>query len=145
MNDFRQQYELYLKAVANANELNKTVVFDALAAACLTRVTVEFDGEGDSGQINGIAAHAGEAPAELPSTSLKLHRAPQNGGDLRTAEATLRDAIETLCYDYLSQTHGGWENNDGAYGEFIFDVAERTITLDYNERHRQSDYSQHVF
>jgi hypothetical protein len=116
MSDFRQQYELYLKAVAKANELNKAVVFGALAAAGLTRVTVEFDGEGDSGQINGITAHAGEAPAELPSTALTLHRAPHNGGDLRTDEATLRDAIETLCYDYLSQTNGGWENDDGAYG-----------------------------
>ena len=33
MNDFLEQYELYLKAVAKANELNKAVVFDALAAA----------------------------------------------------------------------------------------------------------------
>ena len=44
-----------------------------------------------------------------------------------------------------AKTHGGWENNDGAYGEYTFDVAERTITLDYNERHMESDYSMHVF
>ena len=50
-----------------------------------------------------------------------------------------------LAYDFLGQTHGGWENSDGAYGDFTFDVAERTITLDYNERHMESDYSQHVF
>jgi len=93
MNDFLQQYELYLKAVAKANELNKAVVFDALAAACLTRVTVEFDGEGDSGQINGIAAHAGEAPAEFPSTALTLHQATHGGSDLRTGEVNLREAI----------------------------------------------------
>ena len=55
------------------------------------------------------------------------------------------EAIETLVYDVLNQTHGGWENNDGACGDFTFDVAERTITLDYNERHMESDYSQHVF
>ena len=71
MNDFAKQYELYLKAVAKANELNKAIVFDALAAAGLTRVTVEFDGEGDSGQINDITAYTGESPAELPSTSLE--------------------------------------------------------------------------
>jgi len=145
MNDFRQQYELYLKAVAKANELNKAIVFDALAAAGLTRVTVEFDGEGDSGQINDITAYTGEAPAELPSTSLKLQRAPQNGGDLRTAEATLRDAIETLCYDYLSQTHGGWENNDGAYGTFEFDVGKRSIHLDFNARFTDTTNSTHDF
>jgi len=145
LNDFLQQYELYLKAVAKANELNKAVVFDALAAACLTRVAVEFDGEGDSGQINDITAYTGESPAGLPSTSLKLHRAPQNGGDLRTAEADLRDAIETLCYDYLSQTHGGWENNDGAYGAFEFDIPNRSIRLDFNERFSDSTLHSHDF
>ena len=58
---------------------------------------------------------------------------------------SIRDAIERLAYDFLEETHDGWENSDGAYGDFIFDVAERTITLDYNERHMESDYSQHVF
>ena len=145
MNDFRQQYELYLKAVAKANELNKAVVFDALAAACLTRVTVEFDGEGDSGQINGMTAHAGEAPAELPSTSLTLHQASHKGGDLTTTEETLRDAIETLCYDYLTQCHGGWENNDGAYGTFEFDVQNRTVHLDIDERFTDTTNSTHDF
>jgi hypothetical protein len=42
-------------------------------------------------------------------------------------------------------THDGWENSDGAYGDFTFDIAERTITLDYNERYMQSEYSQHLF
>jgi hypothetical protein len=145
MNDFRQQYELYLKAVANANELNKTVVFDALAAAGLTSITVEFDGEGDSGQINGIAAHAGEAPAVLPSTALTLYQASHNGGDLRTTETNLRDAIETLCYDYLTQCHDGWENNDGAYGTFEFDVATRAVHLDIDERFTDTTNSSHHF
>ena len=145
MNDFLQQYELYLKAVAKANELNKAVVFDALAAACLTRVTVEFDGEGDSGQINGIAAHAGEAPAEFPSTALTLHQATHGGSDLRTGEVNLREAIETLCYDYLTQCHDGWENNDGACGTFELDVPNRCIHLDIDERFTDTTNSTHVF
>lgn len=145
MNDFPQQYELYLKAVAKANELNKAVVFDALVVAGLTRVSVEFDGEGDSGQINEITAYAGEAPAGLPSTSLTLHQATQNGSDLRTAEASLRDAIETLCYDYLTQYHDGWENNDGAYGTFEFDVPNRSIHLDIDERFTDTTNSTHDF
>jgi hypothetical protein len=51
--------------------------FDALAAAGLTLVEVEFDGEGDSGQIEGIYAYAGDARAELPESSLTLHQAAQ--------------------------------------------------------------------
>jgi hypothetical protein len=145
MNDFRQHYELYLKAVAKANELNKAAVFDALAAANLTRVAVEFDGEGDSGQINEITTYAGEAPAELPSTAMTLHQATHGRSDLRTGEATLRDAIETLCYDYLTQCHDGWENNDGAYGTFEFDLPNRTMHLDIDERFTDSTNFTHDF
>src|SRR3546814_9296187 len=45
------------------------------------------------------------------------------------------EAIEDLAYDLLRQTHCGWENNDGAYGEFTFDVTAGTITLDRSEEH----------
>jgi hypothetical protein len=39
----------------------------------------------------------------------------------------------------------GWEDNEGAYGEFTFDIANRKIKLDYNERYTGSHNSQHVF
>jgi hypothetical protein len=55
------------------------------------------------------------------------------------------DAVEALVYALLEETHGGWENNEGAYGEFTFNVTERTITLDYNERYEDSHYTQHNF
>ena len=57
----------------------------------------------------------------------------------------MKEAIERLAYDFLEETHGGWENNEGAYGNFLFDVTERTITLNYNERIETSEYTQHVF
>jgi hypothetical protein len=145
MNDFLDFYSRHLKAIADANALNKPIVFDALAAAGLTLVEVEFDGEGDSGQIEGIYAYAGDARAELPGLPLTLHQAVQNKGDPRTTEVSLRDAIKTLCYHYLSQTHGGWENNDGAYGTFAFNVAERSIRLDFNERFSDSTHHSHDF
>ena len=145
MNDFLEYYSRHLEAVTKANALNKPIVFDALAAAGLTLVEVEFDGEGDSGQIEGIFAYAGDARAELPESFLTLYQAAQNKGDPRTTNVSLHDAIETLCYDYLSQTHGGWENNDGAYGVFRFDVRERSIRLDFNERFSDSTHHSHDF
>jgi len=145
MNDFLEYYSRHLEAVTKANALNKPIVFDALAAAGLTLVEVEFDGEGDSGQIEGIFAYAGDARAELPESFLTLYQAAQNKGDPRTTNVSLHDAIETLCYDYLSQTHGGWENNDGAYGIFRFDVKQRSIRLDFNERFTDSTHHSHDF
>ena len=145
MNDFFDFYSRYLEALAKANALNKPIVFDALAAANLTLVEVPFDGEGDSGQIEGIYAYAGDARAELPESSLTLHQAAQNRGDPRTTTVSLHDAIETLCYDYLSQTHGGWENDDGAYGTFEFDVPNRSVHLDIDERFTDTTNSTHDF
>ena len=145
MNDFLDFYSRHLKTIADANALNKPIIFDALAAADLTRITVGFDGAGDSGQIDEMTAYSGNVPIKVPSTSLTLHQTAQNNGDPRTTTVSLNDAIETLCYDYLSQTHGGWENNDGAYGTFEFDVRERTIHLDFNERFTDSTHHSHDF
>jgi hypothetical protein len=145
MDDFLEHYYRHREAVAEANALNKAVVFDALAAAGLMRVTVEFDGIGDSGQIDQITAYAGEASAELPTRSLTLHQAAQNKGDPRTTKVGLREAVETLCYDYLAQTHGGWQDNDGAYGTFEFDVGARSIHLDFNERFTDTNHHSHDF
>jgi hypothetical protein len=48
--------------------------------------------------------------------------------------------VETLAYEVLAMTHCGWENNDGAFGDIVFDVAERTITLEYNERYSSFEH-----
>src|ERR1017187_6492097 len=59
------QFERHRQARAKLSEGNKGVVFDALAAANITQVHVEFDGEGDSGQIESVLAFRGEERAEL--------------------------------------------------------------------------------
>ena len=58
---------------------------------------------------------------------------------------TLQKAIETLAYDYLEDTHPGWEINDGAFGTFLFDIPGRSITLDYRQRYTEVDISTHQF
>jgi hypothetical protein len=124
---------------------NKAALFDALAAAGITSILVHFDGSGDSGQIEGIDATAGDQPAEIPNGNIEIAQVRWGSPDIERTTLSVRDAIENLTYDFLEQTHGGWENNEGAYGEFTFDVVQRTITLEYNERVMTSEYSQHMF
>jgi hypothetical protein len=140
--DLAASYQNHQKAVAEANVINKGVVFDALEAAGITTVNVTFDGEGDSGQIDNIMA---DDSAELPHIPIELQKVAWSAGKLDSIQTTLRDAIETLCYDFLSQEQGGWENNDGAYGEFTFDVVKRTVELDFNARFTDSAHSSHSF
>jgi hypothetical protein len=125
-------YERHRKARAQLNAGNKAAVFDALAAANITRVIVEFDGEGDSGQINGVIVFRDRASADLPATTVSLRQLSWGATEPVTTNSDLHEAIERLCYDYLEESHGGWENNDGAYGEFHFDVVERSVEQPYS-------------
>jgi hypothetical protein len=81
----------------------------------------------------------------MPEGEIEIASAVWDQTEPDRSTVSIADAIERLAYDLLNDTHCGWENNDGAYGDFTFDVAERTITLDYNERYTASEYSQHVF
>jgi len=130
---------------AKLQSQNRAVLFDALAAAGVTLIVVTFDGYGDSGQIENIEAKAGDAVVAMPAGDVEIAEAIWDQPEPNHCTVSIADAIERLAYDLLERTHCGWENNDGAYGEFTFDVAERTITLDYNERHMESDHSMRVF
>jgi hypothetical protein len=135
MIDFAEAYARHENAVAKANELNKPVIFEALTTAGITSVAGEFDGCGDSGQINDVLAYANENRVEFPGVTLTLHKAGWNQGELITSQTSLSEGVEDLFYGYLEQEHAGWEINDGAYGEFAISVAERTITLEFFARY----------
>jgi hypothetical protein len=124
---------------------NQTALFDTLAAAGVTLIVVTFDGYGDSGQIENIEVKAGNAVVAVPAEEIEIAEAIWDQPEPRRSAVSIADAIERLAYDLLERTHCGWENNDGSDGDFTFDVAERTITLDYNERYTASEYSQYVF
>lgn len=124
---------------------NKAALFAALIAAGISAVIVHFDGYGDSGQIEAIEAQAADRTIELPESPIAFARPLGDGSGIETLALPIRDVIETLVYGFLEETHGGWENNEGAYGDFTFDVAKRSITLEYNERFVESERFEHSF
>lgn len=131
---------------AKLHPANKADLFAVLAAAGIARVTVEFDGYGDSGQIESVDAVGADGGAlELPTTSLAFGRAQWGQAEPRSEEMTVTDAIERLAYDLLGDARPGWEINDGAYGSFTFDVAGGVITLDCNLRFTASDLHTSTF
>ena len=143
--DYFAQQRARARLEADLRPANKTALFNALGAAGVSLVTVAFDGSGDSGQIESIEPFAGDAATELPTAAIEIAEPLSDGSDIERKAMSVRDAIEHLAYDFLEETHGGWEDNEGAYGEFTFDVAERKITLGYNERFIETEYSEHEF
>jgi len=134
INDIAADYRRHQEAMQRANAFTKTAVFEALTAENITSVVVTFDGEGDSGQIDDIIATAHGKQHALPGLTVETQRATWGTDTIECKRTTLADAIETLCYAVLSEAHDGWENNDGAFGNFTFNVAARSIELEFNGR-----------
>lgn len=120
----------------------KAGLFAVLKSHGIIRVTAVFDGCGDSGQIDEMSAFNAEGPTEFPEGGIHLvDAAPELNG--KHLAQSVSDAIETLAYDLLETHHGGWEINDGAYGEFVFDVEAQNINLEFNERYTATNLFEH--
>ena len=57
---------------AEAFDANRTALFDALAAAGIADITVEFDGEGDQGQIEDVTAQDASGIVALPDVRIEV-------------------------------------------------------------------------
>jgi hypothetical protein len=123
---------------------NKATLFAALAEAGIHRVTVEYDGSGDSGQIENVEAWDARNERMTFPSGVMVQLASETPTQLLPER--LEAAVETLAWDYLEISIGwGWENNDGAFGTFVFDVPARTIALEHNERYTEITTTSHEF
>jgi hypothetical protein len=145
LNDWLEREQERARRAAAVLPANKEAIFAPLAAAGVTSVTVGFDGAGDSGQIEEVTAYRDEEPVPLPPATVALMRTGFSASEDRTENLALTAAIENLAYDLLEEAHAGWENNDGAYGEFTFHVSTRGVTLDFNQRFTDSEHFEHIY
>lgn len=97
----------------------------ALSELGVTTVVAEYDGCGDCGQIDSIGFRnaAGETCTEVPDA--------------------VESQVEDLLYDLLGVRHGGWENNDGAFGTFCWNLNDQTLDHEHNERYTEYEVSAH--
>ncbi len=122
---------------------NKAALFDALVAAQVRTVIVTFDGYGDEGQIESIDASGDAGPVALPDVAIEIVAPTRDGSGLEGCAMPVAEAVEEIAYGLLRDAHPGWENNDGAFGTFVFEVAGRTISLEHNNRYTEIDTSAH--
>jgi len=124
----------------------KAVLVACLQAARIARVEVRFDGGGDSGAVEELlcldAADDAVACADIP---IMVSRNDQADGLGTFAPPTLQAALEQLTYLALERHHPGWENNDGAAGQLVIDVAEPSFSLECSLRFvATDDHSTHL-
>jgi len=148
-----QTYTDYEAKVSRARELraeimpdNRRVLFDALRCAGIAVVNITFDGVGDSGQVDMPEAFGPDNEAlPLPNGNISIKTINSELGCIVETEVLLTDYLEELAYDLLESTHSGWEDNEGAYGEFKFMPSKSSITLEYNERYIETQLHSHEF
>jgi hypothetical protein len=96
------KYQNHDRRVAEARPAKKAALFDALARAGITSVVVNFDGYGDSGQIERTDVRIGDAEAKLPEDRIEFVE-PVFGDPEKVQRSThtVTDAIETPVYAFL--------------------------------------------
>lgn len=109
----------------------RTALAVQLLAVGVTQVHIDYDGEGDEGSIGDIEYFKGDERAEIVAISEPLSEAPE----------TLRDRIVDIAYAVLEMIHGGWEINEGSFGNLRWNTRTNIITIEHSERVIQTEES----
>lgn len=135
------------KKRATSAELNKSALVEAIKPIGLTRIEVDFNGGGDSGQVDGVRYFKGKKElGDLETVKRTLVQQAKINDSTTYCETkkewvtttkcpTIGELVEQICYDLLAANHGGWEINEGSFGEFVFSFGKSNkIDLTFNQR-----------
>lgn len=90
----------------------------SLRSAGVAEIVADYDGCGDSGNIDGITL----TPVDIePSTATE-------------------GRIADFAWAFVAHRHPGFEINEGGCGELRWDLARDLIRLDHAERHLEVTY-----
>lgn len=133
--------------LTNIQSGNKEILFDLLEEKGIKTVNLTFEGSGDDGSMEESDLPKDVKKIFVEGCKIDNGTVWNNGKSQKKYKngAEVEEIVQSLCYEFLESLYGGWENNDGAYGDFTFDVGRRTIHLDFNERYTESKLYEHDF
>ena len=113
-------------------------ILKMIRAAGGKRITVEFDGSGDSGSITGVVI---EPKGMDFSVVYNEDKSTWKDGVWHTESTPktqpVNDALEQICYDMLERTGIDWYNNDGGFGQLEFDLETGETNLEVSQRYTE--------
>jgi hypothetical protein len=131
----------------------KTAV-DFLKTKGVARITMNYNGYGDSGSIDDIGFIEQPRKIDAPgqahpeSALLRAHQlsgvsAAENSHQWQNEKPTVEEVIEDYAYRLLAERHPGWEINDGATGDMCVHLKDGTVTHSHGEHYQHTEWSEH--
>ena len=101
-----------------------------LDALGIKRLVVQYSGSGDSGQTDDIST-------EPEKRNLLLDELFED------TEKSLKEILDEFTWQAIEEHEGGFYNNEGGYGEVVFDTKNRTVTMEHNNYVQETVYSEY--
>lgn len=101
-----------------------------LDALGIKRLVVQYSGSGDSGQTDDINTE----PAKRDLLLDEL---------FEDTEKSLKEILDEFTWQAIEEHEGGFYNNEGGYGEVVFDTKNRTVTMEHNNYVQETVYSEY--
>lgn len=141
----------YQALAKQAQEMNREILINSLKEQGVMLATVDYSGAGDSGDTCDLAVQPVEILQKLTEVKIKrhvidmtFHGNAQRARSLRETEVALDEAISEFAMNWVDELHGGWENNDGAYGTVTINVEDETIRLEHMSYYTECESHEHT-
>ena len=124
------EYEATCRALVRANGQR---ILERLRALAVASAQAEYNGYGDSGQLEAVELIGGGGDAARAGVTVgRVEQRFEDGRWTRVVEdreVALDEALKDLFYDALEMLAPGWEINDGSQGTVSLVVATGKIDL----------------
>lgn len=127
-------------------------ILTQLRALNVASVVVDYDGSGDSGQVESVEARTAGGNAidlAVPAGMKEVEEGHYVVGQgfltqKKIKPVLLRERIEDFAYAWLEDQHPGWEINGGSYGQLTISVATGEFKFGHHIRVVSSEYDEYI-
>ncbi len=129
---YEQKYNRQRQAEQDQATSSLRELCEQLTALGVSTVVGRYDGYGDSGQFDAIDAYSDAAD-------------PGDGNRGQSEVALSPEHVEKLTDAFFVFLPGGFEINEGGFGDLILEVKNHEVRLEHNHRIETSEYSEELW
>ncbi len=124
---------------------NKTAILEAMKKAGIKTATVEYTGQGDSGDGMDVSVEGGFQLVIDTGVTILVENSRWNEVERRwetdavLKETSLGDALEKMAEDLIELHHSGYEDGDGGGGSITFDADAESLSYEYYNYYTEKD------